>query len=102
MQSRRPPSCFNDRDRIASLSVSGAYSRRSPAGSDIATERTKATALRSVRRAGGTARRAYYVRNTGACKESANTVMQPTSELDNFQELARVFIPTPGDIPNVS
>jgi serine phosphatase RsbU (regulator of sigma subunit) len=28
--------------------------------------------------------------------------MQLASELDNFQELARSFIPTPGDIPNVN
>jgi len=28
--------------------------------------------------------------------------MQLASELDDFQELARSFIPTPGDIPNVN
>jgi serine phosphatase RsbU (regulator of sigma subunit) len=34
--------------------------------------------------------------------KSTHTVMQLASELDNFQELARSFIPTPGDIPNVN
>jgi serine phosphatase RsbU (regulator of sigma subunit) len=34
-------------------------------------------------------------------QESTNTVAQLASELDNFHEVARSFIPTPGDIPNV-
>lgn len=34
--------------------------------------------------------------------ESTDPVFQLTSELENFQELARSLTPTPGDIPNVS
>ena len=34
--------------------------------------------------------------------ESTDPVFQLTSELENFQELARSPTPTPGDIPNVS
>ena len=34
--------------------------------------------------------------------ESTDSIFQLTSELENFQELARSLTPTPGDIPNVS
>ena len=54
-----------------------------------------------MRRAGGDCAQRMPRSERRRIQETTNTVMQQASELDNFQELARSFIPTPGDIPNV-
>src|SRR2546426_7864118 len=103
MQTRRLPSCFDACGRIASsVSYQGACSRSWAGWYRHCKRPHQSHSLAVGAPCGRNCAQGMSRSERRRPDESTNTIMQLASELDNFQELARSFIPTPGDIPNVN